>query len=365
MRFGRPASTASTDMRTATLGVLAAFVLASCATVAPDAPVLDPKVGERTVLASATLDRDLEQRILALDPERVSGRDVADVLARAPAPRIMLIHGGVYPVHLAMTSFGGFLVSMGYPEARIRPPGSFDWSYSPYTSTSRLAGIAAWYYEQDGMRPMIVGHSQGGLYAVKVLKQLAGRYGDSLSTWDPHEDRETGRTTIVDPLTDRVRPVIGVSLSYASSIGAGGLALLLPNQWDDFSSLRRIPGTVEEFTGYFITLDLIALSFPGNPFDVPYTSEGAARVRNVTLPVTTNHVFVPVTGDYASDPALRAWIDAYRPGEAATSTLPEGAGGSVLWAADVWYSIKKHWTIEAQRFVRARQASPGANPAGR
>jgi hypothetical protein len=24
----------------------------------------------------------------------------------------------------------------------------------------------------------------------------------------------------------------------------------------------------------------------------------------------------------------------------------------ILWAADVWYSIKKHWVLELQRFVR-------------
>ena len=105
---------------------------------------------------------------------RVSARDVAEVLSKAPAPRIMLVHGGVYPVHLAMVSFGTFLAELGYPEAKIRDPGNGDWSYSPYTTTARLAGIAAWHYEQDGLRPMIIGHSQGGLYVVKVLKELAG-----------------------------------------------------------------------------------------------------------------------------------------------------------------------------------------------
>ena len=67
--------------------------------------------------------------------------DTADVLAKGPAPRIMLVHGGVYPVHLAMTSFGTFLVAMGYPEAKIRDPGNGDWSYSPYSTTAWLAGI--------------------------------------------------------------------------------------------------------------------------------------------------------------------------------------------------------------------------------
>lgn len=345
-------------------GAIAVLALAACASLPPPTPVLEPRAGEWTVLRAAALDRELEDRILALDPERLSAADVAEVLARAPAPRILLLHGGVYPVHLAMTSFGTFLVGMGYPEAKIRPPGSYDWSYGPYTSTARLAGIAAWHYEQEGLRPMTVGHSQGGLYAAKILKQLAGRYGDTLSTWDPVDDRETGRTTIVDPRTDRVRPVIGVSLAYGSSVGAGGLALVLPNQWDDFATLRTIPDTVDEFTGYFILFDLIALSFPGNPLDMPYTAENRARVRNVTLPFTTNHVVVPVVADYATDPALRAWIEAYRPGDPERSRLPDTAGGSLLWAADVWYSIRKHWALEAQALVRARRAA-GLSAAGR
>jgi hypothetical protein len=64
-------------------------------------------------------------------------------------------------------------------------------------------------------------------------------------------------------------------------------------------------------------------------------------VRNVTLPATYNHVVVPVTASLADDPAVRDWINAYAPDQPAdTSTLPESAAGHVLWAADVWYSIK-------------------------
>jgi hypothetical protein len=29
----------------------------------------------------------------------------------------------------------------------------------------------------------------------------------------------------------------------------------------------------------------------------------------------------------------------------------------VLWAADVWHSIKKHWCLEAQRLIRAQRTS--------
>ncbi len=346
--------------------IAAAIALAGCATQPVPVAVLEPKAGDHTVLKALALDRALEDRILALDPARVTAQDVAELLSKGPAPRVMLIHGGVYPVHLAMASFGEFLTKMGYPEAKIRDPGSGEWSYSPYSTTDRLAGILAWSHEQDGMRSMIVGHSQGGLYAVKILKAFAGRYGDRIAVWDPVRDEAQARTTIVDPLTGRERPVVGLTMSYASALGAGGWALVLPNQWDEFSTLRQIPDTVLEFTGYFIALDFFALSFPGNPLDVPYEANGTATVRNVTLPAAYNHVFVPVTADLANQPEVRKWIDEYAPGRQAESfDPPEVAGGAVLWAADVWYSIKKHWVIEAQRLIRARRAAAeGARPAG-
>jgi len=338
----------------AVLAFAFAAALAGCAVEPVKVDVVAPREGDYTVLRSRAIDRALEDRILALDAERVTARDVADVLSKAPAPRVMLVHGGVYPVHLAMSSFGTFLVAMGYPEAKIRDPHSGEWSYSPYTLTTRLAGIAAWSYEQDGMRPMIVGHSQGGLYAVKILKELAGQYHDEVEVWNPVTDQPEARTTIVDPLTGRERPVVGLSAAYASALGAGGWALVLPNQWDDFANLRKIPDTVDEFTGYFIALDLFALSFPGNPLDVPYEKNGLAKVRNVTLPATTNHVFVPVTSDLPANDAVRAWIDAYAPAKL-SDPIPDAVGTNGLWAADVWYSIKKHWVLEAQRLVRARR----------
>jgi len=340
-------------IRTLTAFAFAA-ALAGCAVEPVKLSVVAPRAGDYTVLKTRSIDRALEDRILALDPEHVSARDVAEVLSKGPAPRIMLVHGGVYPVHLAMTSFGTFLSSMGYPEAKIRDPGSGDWSYSPYTLTLRLAGIAAWSYEQDGMRPMIIGHSQGGLYVVKILKELAGQYHEQVEVWNPVSDQPEPRATIVDPLTGRDRPVVGVSAAYASALGAGGWALVLPNQWDDFANLRKIPDTVDEFTGYFIELDLFALSFPGNPLDVPYQKNGLAKVRNVTLPAVTNHVFVPVTADLAANEAVRGWIDDYTPAKL-SDPIPDAVGSNGLWAADVWYSIKKHWVIEAQRLVRARR----------
>ncbi len=302
-------------------------------------------------------DRATEDRILALDPERIGAEEVRDTLAAGPTPQIMNIHGGIYPVHLAMTDFAEFLVAMGYPEAKIRDPGDGRFSYSPYESSEALAGLVAWFYEHDGARPMLIGHSQGGIQAVKVLHELAGDFDDRVPVWNPLTDAAESRTSIVDPLTGRRRPVVGLSVSYASAVAAGGAALLLPNQWSMIDRLRSIPDTVDEFTGFFIEVDLWAWDGPDSARTSRYVANGKAIVRNVTLPAAYNHVFVPVTAHLAKDPMMRRWIDAYVP--SATGELPavpEGPNDNALWAADVWYSIKKHWCLEAQRLIRARRA---------
>jgi hypothetical protein len=334
---------------------------AACATVPPAA--LPPSSGQKaenlSVLRGMTLGHVLEDRILALDPEHLNAADVA-TLAQGPTPRIFLLHGGVYPVHLAMESFGEFLAGMGYPEARIRDPGNGEWSYSPYDASERLAGLVAWSYEHDALRPMLIGHSQGGLHAVKIIKDLAGLRSPQVYVWNPLKGTAEDRTTITDPLTGAVRPVIGTSVAYASAVGAGGWALALPHQWESLDTLRKIPDNVDEFTGYFISVDLFALSFPGNPLDRRYENSGKTNVRNVMLPADYNHVTVPVTAGLVQYPQVRDWVNAFVPGkDMDPSALPGEASMHVMWAADVWYSIKKHWCIEAQNLIRARRIALG------
>jgi len=331
--------------------VAVALVIAGCAT--PTAP----PSGEPTAVAqpprAAIADRALEDRILALDPEHLSSDDVR-TLAQGPAPRIILLHGGIYPVHLLMVSFGRFLTGMGYPEAQIRDPYNRDWSHSPYEDSAQLAGLVAWQYEHDGMRPMMIGHSQGGMQAVKVLRELAGKMSEKIPVWSPLTHQAEPRTTIIDPLTGQERPVVGVSVAYVSAVGAGGAAFLLPNQWNMIGRLQTIPDSVDEFTGFLIALDMVAWTVPGVE-ENSYHANGSAKVRNVELPATYNHIAVPVTDHLPRDPKTHAWIDAYFPGsDADPSDLPGDAALHVLWAADVWYSIKKHWCLEAQRLIRAR-----------
>ncbi len=91
-----------------------------------------------------------------------------------------------------MVSFGQFLIGMGYPEAAIRHPGDGRWSHSPYEDSAQLAGLVAWYYEHDGMRPMLIGHSQGGIQAVKVLRELAGEFTDAAAGLESAHRRRRG-----------------------------------------------------------------------------------------------------------------------------------------------------------------------------
>ena len=332
-----------------------AFVVASCATTRTTEPGVGAAqpASPQAVLRSLALDEAIEARILALDPERVSDSDVRTVLAAGPTPRIVALHGGIYPVHLLMSSFSRFLAGMGYPQAKLRHPGDGRRSHSPYENSTQIAGLIAWYYEQEGMMPLLVGHSQGGIQLVKVLYDLAQDAGAAIPVWNPKTDSAEDRMTILDPYTGAERPVVGLKIGYASVVGAGGSALLLPNQWSMANRLRAIPDSVDEFTGYVLGVDLVAWDLPGA--GTSYRAKGAAKVRNVELPANYSHVFVVATSGLASDPAMREWLNAYAPGRAAELPADARSTESSLWAADVWYSIKKHWVLEAQKFVRARR----------
>jgi hypothetical protein len=341
---------------------LAATFVVGCATRAPAAAeeVATAPPPVKSVLRSVTLEPALEERILALDPEHVSANDVATTLSRAPAPQIVLLHGGVVGTELIMASAGRFLTGMGYPENRIRNPANRSWSVSPYEDATHISGLLAWYYEHEGLRPMLIGHSQGGIQAIKVLYDLAGRYASSIRVWNPYANRALERTTIVDPLSGVERPVIGLMVSYASVVGAGGSALLLPNQWMMAGKVHTIPDSVVDFTGFSIGFDTVAMSLPGINPTTEFRHNGTAKVRSVPLPAVYNHLTVPIVGPLASDPAARAWIDVYAPGQPVSDPPGEKAGYATQWAADVWFSVKKHWTLEAQRLIRARRAALGS-----
>lgn len=325
-----------------------AIVLVALAVLATAARAQEPAPASAGLAAdAATL-----ARLRVLDPDRVSTTDVADVLARVPAPRIVLLQGSLAPI--TMEPFAEFLIAMGYPSERLRHPRDGGLSSGSFGDSRQLAGALAWYYETDGVRPLVIGHSQGGMLAIRVLYDLAGAFGDAIPVWDPVADTPLPRTTYVDPLSGAPRPVVGgLHLPYAAAIATGKLFRVLLGQWAMLDKLRQIPDTAEEFTGFAIEWDPIGGLFPRSD---PYLASGSAAVRNVILPASYTHIGIPDALHLATNPVTRAWIEAYKPDRLAA--LPEDADvdtRNLVHAADIWYSVKRHWAREAQRLAAARQ----------
>lgn len=313
-----------------------------------------PEPGE--VLKKLDIGPELQAKILALDAENLSEKDVTDVLAKAPAPQVLGIHGGIFPVYLCMISFGEFLIRMGYPERSVLQPGNGAFSYSCYFDARNIAGATAWHYERDGMRPMLIGHSQGGMQVMKVLHELAGHFSKSVPVWSPLTGRTEKRDHIVDPFTGEKRPVVGTGASYASAVGAGGLTRILPNQWVVNGRLRSVPDSVAAFTGFdvggdILGGDLLGISSGANA----YKPNGAAEVRNVHLALGHDHITVPNTKHLALNDDARRWMYEYHPVRKPDPGKVKGAANNLSWAADVWYSIRKHWCLELQNLIREKQ----------
>jgi hypothetical protein len=72
------------------------------------------------------------------------------------------------------------------------------------------------------------------------------------------------------------------------------------------------------------------------------------------------YVRVPVTAHLATDKKTRDWINAYVPTERPELTAVfESSSRNILWAADVWHSVKKYGRFEAQVLIRAKRAMLG------
>ena len=304
-----------------------------------------------------TMSAAQQSRILSLNPEHVTDSDVRNVLAGAPAPRIINIHGGIATVIKRLESFSRFLHGLGYPEKSLRHPGNGQYTVSCYEDAEMIAGIVAWYYEREGMRPMIIGHSQGSFQAVKTLQLLAGQTADHLSVWNPLRWRPEERTEITDPLTGKKHPVVGLKVSYIAALGGGGATRVLPNQWDMMLSLRSVPDAVEEFTGFYLGLDFLGGDFLGWGSANHYHATGSARVRNVQLPTGNllTHGRTPDLDGLLSNPQAIEWINNYVPSSSPVAPKNLGSVQGIEFGADVWKSVKRHWVIELQRLIRARR----------
>ena len=158
---------------------------------------------------------------------------------------------------------------------------------------------------------MLIGHSQGGMLAIKVLQDLAGASGDRIAVWNPLADAPEGRFAVVDPLTGAERPVVGLRVPYASGardrkpdaraarpVGHGAAAAQRPGHGRASSPGSSSSGIRSR-----------ARSRARRESD-PYRPTGSAVVRNVTLPADYGHISLPLAAHLAANPVTRAWIDA-------------------------------------------------------
>ena len=166
------------------------------------------------------------------------------------------------------------------------------------------------------MPVIMIGFSSGGIQAVKVLHELAGTFGDKVAVRNPLTEESEGRYSIIDPVTGKERPVVGLRVGHAVAINAGGLIRFLPNQWGMLGRLRDIPDTVEHFTGVSIALDTVGGDFFGLVESAnQYAGNGIAKVRNVRMPASYHHAWVANTNHLADDQTIMDWINAYQPSE--------------------------------------------------
>src|SRR5205085_8841378 len=133
---------------------------------------------------------------------------------------------------------------MGYPEAKLRDATDGSFSHSSFGDSAEVAGTLAWYYEHEGMMPMMIGHSQGGMMVIKVLQDLAGMASDTTMVWNPSTRRSEQRDWIVDPWTGRQRPLTDLKVPYAAALATGRLPRLMLGQWSTLAKLRDVPDSV-------------------------------------------------------------------------------------------------------------------------
>jgi len=341
-----------------------ALVAAGCKTTAPQVnpPTQKEQLSKVPSYRNYSLSRETRERIMALDPEHVTEKDIREALAEAPAPRIITIHGGLLPIEGSLASFAEFLVGMGYPRASVENPRDGSKAFGYYVSSEKLSGVLAWYYEREGLRPILIGHSQGGIQVVKVLYRLAGDSAKNIPVWNPVTWESERRYDFIDPMTGKVTPVVGLRIPYASAVVSGGLGRALPNQWEMNGKLRDIPDSVEEFTGFQKGLDALGGDFLGYGPANNYKATGRACVRNVRLPAAYGHTNIPRTSHLLKSRQIKDWINNYRPSGEPVET-PElnvtfdSDSSHILWAADVWFSLKKHWVLELQRLLRAHPSN--------
>ena len=325
---------------------------------------VDLSAGHWNLLAR---DPELAERILALDPTHVTASDIQKTLSKGPAPWIFPITPA-FPGPVLFSKLVQFFLDMGYPPGRIGDPRTEDFKVDWHEESETIAGMAAWTYERDGMAPMIVGWSVGGITTMSVLHDLNNSAGKTkLRVVNARTGEVEDRDWIRDPYTGEKRPIVGLKVSLAGVLTSGGLGRLAQIfRWGNRPSLRSVPNTVEELLGFQAPADLLGTDwwFAQDPAGLARGNEfkpmGGAKVRTIIADDSYDHFNVIHCQLLSKSPEGRKWVESYRPDPGyglrdhrGTSRYSLVEGKRNLWCGELWYAIKKHWTLEAQRVAGA------------
>ncbi len=311
-------------------------------------------------------DPDLVKRILALDPANISEADIRETLSKGPAPWILAL-APLPPWSEEFVAQIKFLMDMGYPLGRIGDPRKKAYKIFWREKPEIIAGMAAWLYEKDGMNPIVVGWSGGGIMTVVVLHEMGNSTGKSrVQVINARTGRAERRNWVIDPYTEEKRPITSLRFSFAASLAAGGLGRVVQDKiWAIEKGLHMVPDSVEEFVGFHSPEDSLGTDAVGSSPDVlaranTFRPMGKAKVRSLIGDKSYGHFDVVHCEWLSEDSEGRKWVSSFRPDAGyglrdfqKSAKIPWIQGKQNIWCGEMWYGIKKHWTLQAQRVARS------------
>ncbi|MCA9396583.1 MAG: hypothetical protein KC649_05375 [Candidatus Omnitrophica bacterium] len=308
-----------------------------------------------------SVDPDISADLNKLDKMRLTRRDLSEVLSSYPAPRIFGIGGGVYTAHILMEDLAEFLTGMGYPAESVYHPDDGKFAVSSYSDPEKIAGETLFYYQYEGVRPVYIGHSLGGVQAIKTAHFFSGNFGHKkVKIFDPIAGRYSNQKDFVSPLSGEHVSFSSLKpIAHLIAVGSGGISRVFPSQWSMGERVKQVPDSVLRMTGIHLEGDWLGNDFLTGKEQNEYQSLGSARVENFYLPPGHNHVTLIRTKHLLEHPEVREWIDSYNPHT--FTAIPEGLPGNtdnILLAAELWHILKEEWYLAALEIDAACRRQP-------
>jgi hypothetical protein len=229
-----------------------------------------------------------------------------------------------------------------------------------------MAGMAAWFYEHDGMAPILVGWSGGGILVIRALHALNGSpETEPVRMVNARTGEVEERTWFRDFHTGRRRPMPALRVPFAAALAAGGLGRAVqPKVWPIVEGLHRVPDTAREFLGFKSPADIFGTDMM-NGSDGAFIEAnrfrpmGSAKVRSIMTDDSYDHFWVVHCNELLKSPEGTAWVRSYRPdpgygqrdyrNSLEFTFIQEKRN---LWCGELWHGVKKHWALSAQRAAR-------------